>query len=342
MNDWKDKQNLVTYIEDNSQQIRDFFEKTKKTFIEAIIIVLGVVILFLGSIRSSLTPILAIPISLIATFLPMKLMGCSLNVATLMAFLLSIGLVVDDAILVVENITKHYSYGKNLKQAALDGTEEIKMSVIVMTLTLACVFAPVIMAKGSFGSTLKEFALTLSFSVIISGIVSLTLTPSVCARMLSHSKLADKIFYPVEFGYKFLLKYALKLKYFFVFFTVFTIITSGMMLNSLPKENEPVVEQREVTLFSVNSGNRNLNFFKKNAREIVKFLKNHPDIENFSVYMSNSITLEIKLKKNGRHKNIINDEIMEFLSKNIKDISLKPYLVLNISIKFGFCSIVFF
>jgi len=248
LNDWIKKYDLVTEIDDNSENIRKFFNKTKKTFVEAVLIVLAVVILFLGSLKSSITPILAIPISIIATLLPMAITGCSINISTLMAFLLAIGLVVDDAILVVENITQHYVQGKSLRQAAIDGTEEIKIPIIVMTMTLACVFFPAIASKGSFGATLKEFAITLSVSVIISGFVSLSLTPAICARVLSHSHLADKLMRPIEIMYTFLLRQALKLKFLFSILAVFTIVGSGLILSHLPKESMPTSELREAVI----------------------------------------------------------------------------------------------
>jgi multidrug efflux pump len=321
LNEWQQKAELVPHIEDNSQDIRDFFNKTKKTFIEAILIVLVVVIVFLGSFKSSITPILAIPISLIATFLPMKLFKCSLNVSTLMAFLLAIGLVVDDAILVIENITRRYVKGESLKEAAINGTEEIKIPIIVMTLTLACVFMPAIVSKGTFGATLGEFAITLSVAVIISGIVSLTLTPSVAARLLSHSHLADKIFMPIERLYQWMLNIALKFKKFFMFFLLFTIVTSGLMIKTMPKESFPQVQRREIDIYSINTGNKHLDFFKKNASKIATYLKKHNEIENFAIYMEQYIYLSIELKKHSKIPvRQITDEILQFLENNVKDL----------------------
>ncbi len=145
-----------------------------------------VIILFLGSFRSVLIPVITIPLSMIGVLFFMQLMGYSINLLTLLAMVLAIGLVVDDAIVVVENIHRHIDEGMSPARAAIRGMKEIAGPVIAMTITLAAVLSPLAFTGGLTGSLFTEFALTLAGSVVISGLVALTITPAMSARLLSH------------------------------------------------------------------------------------------------------------------------------------------------------------
>ena len=164
--------------------IQASIDEVIKTLIEAVIIVIIVVFLFLGSVRSVIIPVVTIPLSMIGVLFFMQLMGYSINLLTLLALVLAIGLVVDDAIVVVENIHRHIEEGQPPYQAALNGAREIAMPVVAMTITLAAVYAPIGFLQGITGALFKEFAFTLAGSVIISGIVALTLSPMMCSRLL--------------------------------------------------------------------------------------------------------------------------------------------------------------
>ena len=145
------------------------------------------IFLFLGSFRSVLIPIVTIPLSLIGAGIIMAALGFSLNLLTLLAMVLAIGLVVDDAIVVLENIYRHIEEGKSAPQAALIGAREIAGPVISMTLTLAAVYTPIGFLGGVTGTLFREFAFTLAGAVIISGIVAVTLSPMMCSLLLSRS-----------------------------------------------------------------------------------------------------------------------------------------------------------
>ncbi len=164
-----------------------------KTIIEAIIIVVVVMLIFLGSFRAVFVPLVTIPLSLVGVFFLMNLMGFSINLLTLLAMVLAIGLVVDDAIVVLENIYRHVEEGKTPFQAAILGAREIVGPVIVMTLTLAAVYAPIGMLGGLTGSLFTEFAYTLAAAVIISGIIALTLTPMMCSKIVSKEMLESRL-----------------------------------------------------------------------------------------------------------------------------------------------------
>ena len=169
---------------DLSISIREGLEEVGKTLIEASIIVVLVILLFLGSMRVVAIPIVAIPLSLVTVLFLIWLMGFSINLLTLLAMVIAIGLVVDDAIVVVENVHRHIEEGKPPREAALIGAREVALPVIAMTLTLVAVYLPIAFLGGLTGVLFSEFALTLAGAVVISGVIALALSPMMCAYLL--------------------------------------------------------------------------------------------------------------------------------------------------------------
>jgi len=168
---------------------------------EAILLVVLVIVFFLRSLRASLIPIVTIPISLVTTFALLLAMGFTINTLTLLAMVLAIGLVVDDAIVVLENIHRRIEHGMKAIPAAIEGTKEIGFAVIAMTLTLAAVYAPIAFAPGRTGRLFLEFALALAGAVVVSGFVALTLTPMMCSRLLRHNPSPGRIVNLIERGF---------------------------------------------------------------------------------------------------------------------------------------------
>lgn len=179
---------------DSTVFIEKSIDHVYTTIWEATFLVIIVVFFFLRSGRASIIPLVTIPVSLIGSFALMFLFGFTINILTLLALVLAIGLVVDDAIVVLENIYRYIEEGMNPKKAAIQGAKEISFAVIAMTLTLAAVYAPIALSSGITGKLFTEFALTLAGSVIISGFVALTLTPMMCSRLLvaHHSNTSPK------------------------------------------------------------------------------------------------------------------------------------------------------
>jgi multidrug efflux pump len=169
---------------DLSISIREGLEEVGKTLIEASIIVVLVILLFLGSMRVVAIPIVAIPLSLITVLFLVWSMGFSINLLTLLAMVIAIGLVVDDAIVVVENVHRHIEEGKQPREAAFIGAREVALPVIAMTLTLVAVYLPIAFLGGLTGVLFSEFALTLAGAVVISGVIALVLSPMMCAYLL--------------------------------------------------------------------------------------------------------------------------------------------------------------
>src|SRR5262245_42795470 len=178
---------------DATAYINDAIHEVVKTLIDTLLIVMLVIFLFLGSFRTVLVPIVAIPISLIGALFLMQVFGFTLNLLTLLAIVLSVGLVVDDAIVVVENIERHIHEGMSRMNAALVGARELIGPIIAMTLTLAAVYTPIALQGGLTGALFREFALTLAGAVFISGVVALTLSPMMSAHLLRSGKV-DKGF----------------------------------------------------------------------------------------------------------------------------------------------------
>lgn len=178
---------------DSTEYIRDAISEVRATLLEAVLIVVVVIFLFLGSVRSSLIPAVTVPLSLIGALFLMLVLGYSINLLTLLAMVLAIGMVVDDAIIVLENIHRHIEKGMRPYDAAIQGARELLGPVIAMTLTLMAVYAPIGFLSGITGKLFSEFAFTLAGAVLISGIIALTLTPMMCAKILrpSHGEDAE-------------------------------------------------------------------------------------------------------------------------------------------------------
>src|ERR1051325_7472418 len=169
---------------DQTAYINNAIHEVVKTLIDTLLIVMLVIFLFLGSFRSVIVPVVAIPISLIGALFLMQVFGFTLNLLTLLAIVLSVGLVVDDAIVVVENVERHLREGLSRMQAALIGARELIGPIIAMTITLAAVYTPIALQGGLTGALFREFALTLAGAVFISGVVALTLSPMMSAHLL--------------------------------------------------------------------------------------------------------------------------------------------------------------
>jgi multidrug efflux pump len=241
---------------DSSVFIRASIEKVYTAIMEAIIFVALVIFVFLRSVRASLIPLVTIPVSLIGAFALMSAMGFSINTLTLLALVMAVGLVVDDAIVVLENIQRHIEEGMTPFQAAFKGSAEIVFAVIAMSITLAAVYTPVAFAGGNTGRLFSEFALTLAGTVLISGFTALTLTPTMCARMLRHeqpentatlrgrfSAWTGRFFERMVDGYRTLLPAVLEMRGFILMLALGVGIFGGVLYNFMPKELAPMEDR---------------------------------------------------------------------------------------------------
>jgi multidrug efflux pump len=245
----------VTMVYDSTETISASIEEVFITIAEAVAIVVVVILLFLGSFRSVLMPVITIPLSLIGVCFFLYLLGYSINLLSLLAMVLAIGLVVDDAIVVVENIHRHIEEGMTPMQAAFKGMSEIIGPVVAMTITLAAVFAPLAFTGGLTGSLFREFSLTLAGAVVISGIVAMTITPMMSARVLkagNHSrfqKFVDRTFDRVANRYERLVTGSLKYRPVTLLIVIALVAATGYMFTKTSSELAP--EEDQGALFAV-------------------------------------------------------------------------------------------
>ncbi|CAG36851.1 efflux RND transporter permease subunit [Desulfotalea psychrophila] len=271
-------------VYDSSIFIERSIENVFSSIFEAVALVLLIIFIFLRSVRSTLIPLVTIPVSLIGSFVLMWAFGFSINTLTLLAMVLAVGLVVDDAIVVLENVHRHVEKGLKPAEAAIKGMREIGFAVVLMTMTLAAVFVPVAMMEGRTGKLFTEFALTLAGAVIVSGFVALTLTPMMCAKMLRHQDkhmkiftIMENIFIAIEQGYKRVLAWSLKTVIFGLTIAVLAGAGSYYLLQQLPSEMSPLEDRGVFMTFAIAPDGANLKYSDHYLRQTEKLLQPIPE-----------------------------------------------------------------
>ncbi|OEE35936.1 multidrug efflux RND transporter permease subunit [Vibrio ordalii] len=290
------KRNLPSNIEmnvmyDSTVAINESIHEVIKTIAEAALIVLVVITLFLGSLRAVIIPIVTIPLSLVGVAMVMQGMGFSWNLMTLLAMVLAIGLVVDDAIVVLENVDRHIKLGESPFRAAIIGTREIAVPVIAMTLTLGAVYAPIAMMGGITGSLFKEFALTLAGSVFVSGIVALTLSPMMCSKMLKAHEEPNKFEQKVHGlldsmsnRYAKLLEKVMQRRPVVIAFAVIVFASLPMLFKFIPSELAPSEDKGVVMLIGTGSSNANLDYLQNTMNDVNTILSEQPEVQFAQVF----------------------------------------------------------
>ncbi len=275
---------------DSTEAIQDAINEVIRTIIEALVIVIVVIYLFLGSLRSVVIPAVTIPLSLIGGLFLMLLMGFSINLLTLLAMVLAIGIVVDDAIIVLENIHRHIKEGMSPFDAAIKGARELAWPVVAMTTTLIAVYLPIGFQGGLTGVLFTEFAFTLAGSVLLSGVIALTLTPMMSAKMLkahdpNHPKgkfelWLDARFDKLHHGYKRMLHGLMETKAVVAAFGLIVLVSCAFLYMGAPKEPAPMED--EGFIFGVASADpiATLDYVERYTAEISKIAKGVPEIED--------------------------------------------------------------
>jgi multidrug efflux pump len=268
------------------------------TIAEAAILVALVIFVFLRSFRASLIPLVTIPVSLIGAFAIMSLAGFSINTLTLLALVLAIGLVVDDAIVMLENIYRHIEDGMKPFEAALRGAKEIGFAVVAMTMTLAAVYAPVAFTPGRTGRLFAEFALTLAGAVVVSGFVALTLSPMMCSLMLKRQSEHGAIYRSVENmlngltdGYSRLLKSTLKARWVVVLIYLGAIVALVLLGSSMKKELSPIEDRGIIFASMAGPDGASLGYTEKYARQVEEVVAGVKEIDRAFI-ISGSPTVE--------------------------------------------------
>ncbi|HET9887636.1 MAG TPA: efflux RND transporter permease subunit, partial [bacterium] len=237
---------------DSSTFISESIHEVTQTIFLAIGLVILVILVFLKTLRATLIPAVAIPVSIVGTFAVCYFMGFTINILTLLALVLAIGLVVDDAIVMLENVFRHMELGKSRRQAAYDGAQEIGFAIIATTISLVAVFIPVAFLTGSVGRLFNEFGLTVASAVLISGFVALTLTPMLSSLILKPlhgggggwaSRSFDRFFEGLDRNYERVLRWSLKRRVMIVIIALVLVVLGAGIFRLLPRELVPTEDR---------------------------------------------------------------------------------------------------
>ena len=248
---------------DSTQFVEISIKEVAKTFVEAILLVILIIFLFLQNWRATLIPILAVPVSIIGAFAGMYALGFSINLLTLFGLVLAIGIVVDDAIIVIENVERHMSEGMSPREASFKAMKEVSGAIVAIVLVLSAVFIPVAFMGGLSGEMYRQFAITIVISIVISGFVALTLTPSLCASLLKDDHKKTTFFLFVWFnnffekatnGYTYLVKKTIRFSLISILLFGGLIFISYDMFKSMKTGLVPNEDQGTIFVFSYNPG----------------------------------------------------------------------------------------
>lgn len=276
----------VEVANDNSVFIDRSINAVFRTFAEAAILVALVVFLFLRTLRASIIPLLAIPVALVGAFALMAIVGYTINTLTLLALVLAIGLVVDDAIVMLENIYRHIEEGMPPFQAALKGAREVGFAIVAMTLTLVAVYLPLGFTPGRTGRLFSEFALALSGAVVVSGLVALTLSPMLSSLLLRHNakptwfdRGMEKVLVGMTHGYGRLLQLVLRNRWIVVVLMVASGAASWWVMGEIKRELSPI-EDRGVVLAQINAPDGStLAYTNKYAKMVERNAEKYPEFD---------------------------------------------------------------
>ncbi len=282
-----------TIAYDSTAFIRASIFEVAKTLLEAAAIVIVVIFLFLGNLRSTFIPIVTIPLSLIGVMIALLALGYSINLLTLLALVLGIGLVVDDAIVVVENIHRHIEDGMTPFDAAIRGAHEIALPIVAMTITLAAVYAPIGFVSGVTGALFREFAFTLAGAVIVSGFIALTLSPMMCSKLLRHDveqgwfgRFVDRSFNRLRGAYQRRLHSTLNFRALTLLILVGVLALTGVMYASTPRELAPEEDQGILLTLIKISQIGNLDYTEKATEKLFSEVGDVPEIAHTFVINS--------------------------------------------------------
>ncbi|HUI18448.1 MAG TPA: efflux RND transporter permease subunit [Alphaproteobacteria bacterium] len=337
---------------DRSQSIRASVDDVQFTLFLAAALVVMVIFIFLRNLSATIIPSLALPISVIGTFAVMHLMGYSLDNLSLLALTLSVGFVVDDAIVMLENIVRHIEQGEKPLEAAFKGSKEIGFTILSMTISLAAVFIPVLFMGGIVGRLLHEFAVTICAAIGVSGIVSLTLTPMMCSRFVrSHAatrhnalyRMTERGFDHLLSGYGRTLKWCLDNKP--VMLAVFfgTVAASGYLFVTIPKDFLPSVDTDQVIAFTEGQLDASFDAQVRNQQKLAAIVGADPNTARYMSFVgasgprptTNSGTLFIRLKPRAERA-LSADQIAQELRGKLGNVpGIKVYVQVPPSINVG-------
>jgi hydrophobic/amphiphilic exporter-1 (mainly G- bacteria), HAE1 family len=282
----------LTVRGDRSKNIREAFGDIQVTMVITLVLVVGVIFLFLHNGSATLIPALALPFSILGTFAVMQLLGYSLDNLSMMALILSIGFVVDDAIVMLENIVRHVEHGAAPLQAALDGSKEIGFTIVSMTASLGAVFIPILFMSGILGRLFREFAVTITAAILISGVVSVTLTPMLCSRFLRVDSLRvkgrlagliERLFNRVLHAYERSLGLVLRHRLVMLAVFVVVLVATVEMFAIIPKGFVPDQDNDSLNVNLRAAQGTSFYDMQQYARNVADVLRKNPYVDTFFV-----------------------------------------------------------
>ncbi len=282
-------------LNDRSLSIRQSVTDVRFTLALTVALVVMVIFLFLRNVTATIIPALALPVSVIGTFAGMYVMGYSIDNLSLLALTLSVGFVVDDAIVMLENIVRHIENGERPFEAALKGSREIGFTIISITLSLVAVFIPVLFMGGVVGRVFREFAVTISMTILISGLVSLTLTPMLCSRLLKphqpnqkHNALyraTEAGFQAVIAGYAWGLRHVLAHKFITLLVTLGTLVLSMWLYVVVPKGFFPIEDTGLIFAFTEAAQDISFESMAAHQKEVAAIIKADPAVQDINSFI---------------------------------------------------------
>ncbi len=315
---------------DRTVAINNSIEEVVKTIIEATIIVLVVITMFIGSFRAILIPVITIPISLIGVIMMLQTLDFSINLMTLLALILAIGLVVDDAIVVLENVDRHIKLGETPFRAAIIGTREIAVPVISMTIALIAVYSPMALMGGITGTLFKEFALTLAGAVFISGIVALTLSPMMTSKLLKGhdkpSKLEERVnrtLTKINNAYTYVLGLVMANRKCMLVFAAAIFATLPVLFNSLSSELTPAEDKGAFLAIGSAPSNVNVDYVQAAMAPYQKILTETEEVQfamTISGVPSSNQSLNVVTLKDWKDRSRSQAKVLEELNNKAKAI----------------------
>ena len=328
---------------DRSMSIRESVGDVKLTLLLAIILVVLVIFLFLRNLSATVIPSLALPMSIIGTFTAMYVLGYSVDNLSLMAMILAVGFVVDDAIVMLENIVRHMEQGESVIQASLNGSQEIGFTILSMTFSLVAVFIPVLFMGGILGRLLHEFAVVITVAILVSGVVSLTLTPMLCSRFLRphgnerHGRsymVLEKFFDGLRDGYERSLTWVLNHRFATLMISLLLIPVTFALFLIIPKGFLPTEDTGQI--FAITEAQQGISFddMKKHQQEIADIIAEDPNVEAFMSSIgaggpnaaANSGRIFMRLKPRSERKLSADQIIQELRAKTAGVIGIRIFM----------------
>ena len=281
----------IDILFDRSISIRDSVRDVQFTLVLAVALVILVIFLFLRNFSATLIPTMALPMSIVGTFSVMYLLGYSLDNLSLMALTLSVGFVVDDAIVMLENIVRHMEKGERPMEAAVRGAREIGFTIVSMTVSLAAVFIPVLFLGGILGRLLREFAVTITVAILVSGFVSLSLTPMMCSRLLRPSRserhgplfnFFERIHQGMLRAYDVTLRFSLRHRFSVMVVSVIILVVTVQLYLQIPKGFLPSEDTGQIFAFTEGPEGISFQSMALHQQAVVEQVRQHPAIANLS------------------------------------------------------------